>query len=106
MGIFDFFKHADINQGIEEYKAIPGAVLLDVRTEQEYRNGHVPGSINVPLQKINTISEQVEDMDTPLFVYCQSGGRSRQASSMLEHMGYSRVKNIGGIAAYSGTVER
>ena len=49
---FDFFKTPDINQGVQEYKAIPGAVLLDVRMPQEYREGHIPKSKNVPLQSI------------------------------------------------------
>jgi rhodanese-related sulfurtransferase len=44
--------------------------------------------------------------DTPLFVYCQSGNRSKQASMILEKMGYTNVKNIGGIAAYKGKVEK
>ena len=44
--------------------------------------------------------------DTPLFVYCHSGARSSQAVGQLARMGYTRVKNIGGIAAYQGKVER
>ena len=42
MGFFDFLKQANINQGIEEYKRTAGAVLLDVRTPQEYQEGHIP----------------------------------------------------------------
>ena len=106
MGIFDFFKQADINQGIEEYKGSAGAVLLDVRSQQEYREGHVPGSKNVPLQMLGKISSVVQKKETPLFVYCYSGARSRQAVSTLQQMGYTNVKNIGGIAAYEGKVER
>lgn len=104
MGIFDFFKHADINEGLEEYKRSAGAVLLDVRSEQEYKNGHIPGSINVPLPHIDEVAFVAESMDTPLFVYCHSGARSRQAASLLEYKGYSNVKNIGGIAAYFGNL--
>lgn len=106
MGIFDFFKHADINHGLEEYRSTGGAVLLDVRSPQEYKNGHVPGSINVPLPDIDEVAFVAEDMDTPLYVYCHSGARSRQAASLLEYKGYRNVKNIGGIVAYSGKVER
>ena len=50
--------------------------------------------------------KEVADLDTPLFVYCHSGARSREAVSMLERMGYSKAKNIGGITAYKGEVER
>lgn len=105
MGIFDFLMGPDINQGIEEYHAIQGAVLLDVRTPEEYRQGHIPGSKNIPLYVINK-AEKVISLDTPLFVYCHSGARSREAVSMLERMGYTRAKNIGGITAYKGDVER
>ena len=105
MGIFDFFKHPDINQGVQEYKNTAGAVLLDVRTPQEYREGHIPGSQNVPLQQLDKVEEVTENKDTVLYVYCRSGARSRQAVSLLKHMGYTNVHNIGGIAAYSGKVE-
>ena len=106
MGFFDFFKQPDINQGIKDYQATPGAVLLDVRTTQEYGDGHIPESINIPLQAIDKVTSVAENKDTVLYVYCQSGARSRQATSMLQGMGYTNVNNIGGIAAYSGKVAR
>ena len=106
MGFFDFFKQPDINQGIKDYQATPGAILLDVRTTQEYGGGHIPGSKNIPLQAIDKVVSVVENKDTMLYVYCQSGARSRQAASLLQYMGYSNVTNIGGITAYSGKVER
>ena len=105
MGIFDFFKQPDINQGVQEYKDAVGAVLLDVRTPQEYREGHIPGSQNVPLQQLDKVEEVTENKDTVLYVYCRSGARSRQAASLLKQMGYTNVHNTGGIAAYSGKVE-
>ena len=106
MSIFDFFKQPDIHKGVAAYRNTSGAVLLDVRTPQEYREGHIPGSKNVPLQTIDKISSVADNKNVPLFVYCYSGGRSRQAASMLQHMGYNNVQNIGGIAAYQGKVER
>ena len=106
MGFFDLFKQNVINQGVKDYHNIPGAVLLDVRTPQEYREGHIPGSKNVPLQQLDKISSVADNKNIPLFVYCYSGGRSRQAASMLQHMGYTNVQNIGGITAYQGKVER
>ena len=105
MGIFDFFKQPDINQGLQEYKNTANAVLLDVRTTQEYRDGHVPGSQNVPLQQLDNVEELAENKETALYVYCHSGMRSRQAVSLLQAMGYTNVHNIGGIAAYHGKVE-
>ena len=106
MGFFDFFKQPDVNRGLEEYQSTSGAVLLDVRTPEEYRSGHIPGSKNIPLQTIDRVGSVAENKDTALYVYCQSGARSRQAAGMLKQMGYTNVNNIGGIAAYSGKVER
>ena len=106
MSFFNFFKQPDINKGLKEYAETENAVLLDVRTPQEYGEGHIPGSKNVPLQAIDKVMSIAENKDTALFVYCYSGARSRQATVMLQHMGYTNVQNIGGIAAYHGKVER
>ena len=105
MSIFDFFKQPDINKGLKEYAETENAVLLDVRTPQEYRDGHIPGSKNVPLQTIDKVTSIVENKDAALYVYCYSGARSRQAAAMLQSIGYTNVQNIGGIAAYRGKVE-
>ena len=105
MSFFDLLRGPNIDQGVQEYRATPGAVLLDVRTPQEYREGHIPGSQNIPLQAIDKVGAVAENKDTPLYVYCHSGGRSRQAVQRLGQMGYRNVTNIGGIAAYRGKVE-
>ena len=106
MGWFDFLRGPDINQGVEEYGATPGAVLLDVRTPQEYGEGHIPGSKNAPLDTLGTQAAVPAGKEAPLFVYCYSGARSRRAVQLLARMGYVNAKNIGGIAAYRGEVER
>lgn len=105
MGFFDLFKHTDINQGVARFQQASNAVLVDVRTPGEYRDGHIPGSINVPLQQIEDINLEVSDVSTPLYVYCRSGVRSRQATAVLQEMGYEEVHNIGGILDYKGKVE-
>ena len=106
MRFFDFLKGPDINQGVKEYSTTDDAVLLDVRTPDEYRQGHIPGSKNVPLQSIDKVTVMINNKATPIFVHCLSGARSRQASAILQQMGYTNVKNIGGISAYAGKVER
>lgn len=105
MEFLDFLKEPDINRGVEEYRASPGAVLLDVRTPGEYREGHIPGGQNIPLQSIDKAEDLIQNKSTPVFVHCLSGARSRQATALLGQMGYSNVKNIGGISAYRGKVE-
>lgn len=106
MGFFDFLRHPDINAGIAEYHETADAVLLDVRTKQEYREGHVPGSKNIPLQEIGQVTRIISNKDAPIFVHCLSGSRSRQATALLANMGYTNVKNIGGLSSYRGKVER
>ena len=106
MGIFDFFRGPDINQGVNMYKDTENAVLIDVREKDEYAEGHIPGSINIPLSQINLIRNRIPKKDTPLFIYCLSGGRSANATSLITGMGYNVVNNIGGISSYSGALER
>ena len=104
MGFFDFLKGPDINQGVKEYSTTDGAVLLDVRTPDEYRQGHIPGSKNVPLQSISKVAGMIDNKSTPIFVHCLSGARSAQATSVLKSMGYTNVTDIGGINSYRGKV--
>lgn len=106
MSFFDFLKGPDINQGVKEYSTTDSAVLLDVRTPDEYRQGHIPGSKNVPLQSISKVAGMIDNKSTTIFVHCLSGARSRQAAAILKQMGYTNVKNIGGISTYAGKVER
>lgn len=106
MGFFDFLHGADINEGVELFRSTPGALLLDVRTAQEYAGGHIPGSVNIPLQELERAKSVIPTKDTPVFVHCLSGARSRQAAAELKHMGYSNVQNIGGISAWRGEVQK
>lgn len=106
MGLFDMFRKPDFNQLLENYRNTSGAILLDVRTPQEYAGGRVPGSRNIPLQELTKINKMNIEKKTPIFVYCQSGARSRQATMELRQMGYLEVTDLGGIINYSGKVER
>ena len=102
MGLMDFLKPADINAGVEEFRATPGARLIDVRTAGEYAGGHIPGAVNVPLQQIGAIASEVPDKSTPLFVYCMSGARSQQAVGALKQMGYTDARTIARLTAPTG----
>ena len=106
MGFFDFLRAPDISRGLTEFAETPGAVLLDVRTPEEYAQGRLPGSRNIPLDEIGRTAELIADRNTPLFVYCHSGARSSRAVAALRRMGCQNVVNIGGIAGYHGKVER
>ena len=106
MGFFDFLRGPNINDGINQYKDTPGAVLIDVREKNEFSQGHIPGSKNVPLSEFDRIKSVVRDKSTPVFLYCLSGGRSSQATAAMTSMGHSAVTNIGGISGYSGNLAR
>lgn len=93
-----------MEQGVELAKA-PGAVLLDVRTEEEYAQGHLPGSVNCPLHELDGVKKLVKDKQSPLYVYCLSGARSGQSCRKLQQMGYENVNNIGGISGWRGPLE-
>ncbi len=106
MGFLDklFRKDRDINEWVQEAAGVAGSVLLDVRTREEYRQGHIPGSVNVPLSELAAVDETISAKDTPLYVYCLSGGRSARAAAQLSGMGYASVVNMGGIAGWKGNV--
>ncbi|HBA94040.1 MAG TPA: rhodanese-like domain-containing protein [Ruminococcaceae bacterium] len=106
MNFMDLFKRPDINAGIDEWKNNADAVLLDVRTVEEYQQGHIEGSQNIPLQNIEYVKDNITSLDKPIYVHCLSGSRSAQAVSVLKSMGYTDVTNIGGINAYRGKVVR
>ena len=106
MKLFNIFKKSDFNQSIKDFEKDPNAILLDVRSIKEYQSGHVPGSYNIPLKSIEDVASVAANKDASLYVYCQSGARSKQAVAALKSMGYSNVKNIGGMAAYHGEIEK
>ncbi|WP_234554965.1 rhodanese-like domain-containing protein [Thermus caliditerrae] len=89
------------NVGPEElYRALEsGAVVVDVRTPQEFAAGHVPGAINLPVEAITSWADQVPK-DKPVYLYCRSGNRSRQAAEYLKKKGYTNLYNVeGGVLA-------
>ena len=104
MSFMNLFKRPDINKGVEDWITVKDAVLLDVRTVDEYRQGHIDGSLNIPLQNIHAVKNNIPDLDKPIYVHCLSGGRSAQATSVLKSMGYTNVTDIGGINSYRGKV--
>jgi len=90
---------------LAQYKTQPNALLLDVRQPDEYRQGHIPGARNVPMQKLRDFMLEVTDRQTPLYVYCLSGGRAGLAVKALKGVGFTLVYNLGGINSYTGPLE-
>lgn len=77
-----------------------GAILLDVRTKEEYDEKHIDGASLLPLDiiDIDSISQIVSEKDTPIIVYCRSGNRSKQAREKLIALGYSKVYDLGAMS--------
>lgn len=72
-------------------------VLIDVRSQEEWDLGHIEGALLIPHGVIrDKIAAAVPDKNTPVTLYCRSGGRAGQAKSVLDKLGYTRVENAGG----------
>jgi phage shock protein E len=73
--------------------------LIDVRTADEFKGGHIPGSINIAVNDLNAKLNKIPK-DKPVIVYCQSGSRSSQAARTLLAAGYTEVYDMGGIGGW------
>lgn len=83
----------------------PDCIILDVRTQEEYDSGHIPGAVCVPLQAIGDADiPELPDREQLILVYCRSGNRSKQASEKLAAMGYTNIMEFGGIQSWSGEI--
>ena len=74
-------------------------IILDVREQDEYDSGHIPGAVLLPVGTIdeNTAAEVIPEKDSTVLVYCRSGNRSKTASSALADLGYTNIYEFGGI---------
>lgn len=80
-------------------------ILVDVRTQAEYDEGHIEGAILLPNDALETLApDQLTDKDAVILVYCRSGNRSAQASSLLIELGYTNVYDFGGIIDWPGEI--
>ena len=83
-----------------------GYIILDTRTQEEYDEGHIPGAIVIPHDEItDRAEEELPDKDQLLLVYCRSGRRSKLAAEALVELGYTDIKEFGGIIDWSYEVE-
>ncbi len=75
-----------------------GALVVDVRTPQEYASGHIQGALNIPYDQIaDRLNELGEKKDRPIVLYCRSGRRAGIALATLRRLGYTNVLNAGGL---------
>ena len=91
-----------MNINAEEAKKImdteSGYIILDVRTQEEYDEAHIPGAIVIPNTEIEARAEsELTDKDQMILVYCRSGRRSKLAAEILVELGYTKIYEFGGI---------
>ena len=80
-------------------------IVVDVRTLEEYNEGHIPNAISVPLETIENEAEaKLKNKDDLILVYCRSGRRSREAALKLIEKGYTNVIDFGGIQDWNGEI--
>ena len=99
-----------VNITAEEAKQImdteEGCIILDVRTQEEYDEGHIPGAIVISHEEITEKAEEVlPDKNQLILVYCRSGRRSKIAAEALAELGYTNIKEFGGIIDWPYEVE-
>ena len=81
-------------------------IILDTREQDEFDEGHIPGAILIPYTEIeNKAEEMLPDKDMQILVYCRSGRRSKIASESLAKLGYTNVKEFGGIIDWTWVLE-
>ncbi len=82
-------------------------ILLDVRRQDEFDEGHIPDAICLPNEEIGSEPpELLPDREQTILIYCRSGRRSKEAAQKLADMGYSRIYEFGGILDWTGEIEK
>lgn len=82
-------------------------IILDVREQDEYDSGHIPGAVLLPVGEIaaDTAAALIPEKDAAVLVYCRSGNRSKTASSALARLGYTNIYEFGGINTWPYEIE-
>ena len=84
-----------------------GYIILDVRTDEEFAEGHIPGAMLIPDYEVAERAEtELPDKGQLILVYCRSGNRSKKASEALAELGYTNVKEFGGINTWPYDIEK
>jgi rhodanese-related sulfurtransferase len=77
-----------------------GAMLLDVRSPEEFAGGHIDGALSIPIQELSDRLGELGNKNETIVIYCQSGGRSMMAKRLLESKGFTDVHDLGGIGQW------
>ncbi len=95
VGYLLFMRGGDVT-GSEARRLVEGgALLVDVRTPEEFAAGHISGAVNIPVQELDQRMKELEPKDRSVVLYCRSGNRSGHAARMLKSAGYRSVHDLG-----------
>ena len=84
-----------------------GYVIVDARTQEEFETGHIPNAICIPNETISeNVVEQLPNKDQLILIYCRSGNRSKKAADKLVQLGYTNIKEFGGIITWPYEIEK
>lgn len=98
---------AALGLGLWLGSALAAPLLLDVRTPAEFADGHLPGAVSLPLDRLPAdITRLAPDKNGLVRVYCHSGRRSALAAQQLQQLGYRQVQDLGGMAAAAQTLQQ
>lgn len=101
------YRQINMDEALAVMEAESGYIILDVRTPEEFGDGHIPGAVNVPNETIGSEEiPELPDQEQLILVYCRSGNRSKQASEKLAALGYTNIVEFGGIRDWPGEVVR
>lgn len=102
------YKMVSMSEGIEIAKNNPDAIIVDVRHDDEYKAGHIPGAVLLTMETITakTAAKVLPDKSQMILIYCRSGRRSKIAAQTLLELGYTNLIEFGGILDYKGKVEK
>ena len=100
-------KHVSMNDIVQIMGENENYIILDVRTQAEYNQGHIPNAICIPNETIDeNVVNKLPDKNQMILVYCRSGNRSKQAAEKLKKLGYTDLIEFGGIRDWKGEIER
>ena len=102
------YKMVSMTEGLEIAKNNPDAIIVDVRHDDEYKAGHIPGAVLLTMETITaeTAAKVLPDKNQMILIYCRSGRRSKIAAQNLLDLGYTNLIEFGGILDYKGKMEK
>ncbi|MDP2790138.1 MAG: rhodanese-like domain-containing protein [Rectinemataceae bacterium] len=96
MGFFSSISGGNSGNSVEQ-KIKAGAVVVDVRSVDEYQDEHFPKSLNIPVNELSSRVGEIGPKDKPVVLYCASGSRSAMGTRILKSLGFTDVVNAGGL---------